>query len=234
MKKNFLLSVLIPVYNERASLEALLCRVEAVPVRKEILLVDDGSTDGTREWIRANVEGQSADIRVFTHPTNQGKGAAIRTALAQATGDILLIQDADLEYDPADYPALLQPILDGVADVVYGNRFAGTANAPSPLPGHRLGNAVLTWLSNRLTGLHLTDMEVCYKVFTAEAIQGMILQSSRFEFEAEITARLAKRRCRFAEVPITYHPRSYAEGKKIGWRDGLQTLRAILKYRFLD
>jgi glycosyltransferase involved in cell wall biosynthesis len=233
-RKDYLLSVLIPVYNEVNTLHEILERVRDVEIKKEILLVDDGSTDGTRELMRNEIEGKYPDVRIFYHERNQGKGAAIRTAIGLATGDILLIQDADLEYDPREYFNLLEPILDGRADVVYGSRFLGGGAHRVHFFWHRLGNGFLTFLSNMLTNLNLTDMEVCYKVFKAEVLKGINLKSNRFDFEPEITAKIAKRRCRIYEVPISYSGRDYEEGKKIGWKDGVQAIWTIIKYRITD
>jgi glycosyltransferase involved in cell wall biosynthesis len=228
------LSVLIPVYNEVNTLLELIRRVRAVDVPKEIVIVDDGSTDGTRELLQQQVDGKIADVVVHYHPYNRGKGAAVRTAIEVCTGDIALIQDADLEYDPKEYPALIQPILDGKADVVYGSRFLGTGPHRVHLYWHRLGNGFLTTLSNMMTNLNLTDMEVCYKAFRTSVLKSIRLRSNRFDFEPEITAKVAKMRCRIYEVPISYAGRDYEEGKKIGWRDGVVALWTILKYRFTD
>ena len=231
---DYLLSVLMPVYNEVNTLEQIIERVRAVDIRKEIVVVDDGSTDGTRDLLKERIEGRYPDVRIVMHDFNQGKGAAVRTAIQHSTGDIVLIQDADLEYDPREYFALLAPILDGRADVVFGSRFLGGGAHRVHLFWHRVANGFLTMLSNMMTNLNLTDMEVCYKVFRAEVIKGMPLRCNRFDFEPEITAKVAKRRCRVYEVPISYSGRDYEEGKKIGWRDGLWALWTILKYRFVD
>ncbi len=228
-------SVLIPVYNETATLLELLERVRAIDIPKEVVIVDDGSTDGTRELLQQQVEGKFPDVVVHYHLYNQGKGAAVRTAIEACTGDLALIQDADLEYDPKEYPALIQPILDGKADVVYGSRFlGGTGPHRVHLYWHRLGNGFLTTLSNMMTNLNLTDMEVCYKVFRTSILKSIRLRSNRFDFEPEITAKIAKMRCRIYEVPISYSGRDYEEGKKIGWQDGVVALWTILKYRFTD
>jgi glycosyltransferase involved in cell wall biosynthesis len=234
------LSVLVPVYNEERTLEEVVHRVCAVPLPKEIILVDDGSKDGSREILtrlkeqneRAN--DSSNQIKVFLQPENQGKGAAIRTAISHATGDIVIVQDADLEYDPKDYPSLLEPIQDGSADVVYGTRFAGGGAHRVLFFWHSLGNRALTLLSNMLTNLNLSDMEVGYKVFRAEALKGIELKSNRFGFEPEITMKLAKKRCRFYEVPISYHGRTYEEGKKITWKDGIAALYYMIRFRLAD
>lgn len=231
---DYLLSILMPVYNEVKTLHEILARVRAVDIRKEIILVDDGSTDGTRELLRDQIEGKLPEVRVFYHERNQGKGAAVRTAIEKCQGHVVLIQDADLEYDPREYPALLAPILDGRADVVFGSRFLGGGAHRVHLFWHRVANGFLTTLSNMMTNLNLTDMEVCYKVFRAEVIKSITLRSNRFEFEPEITAKVAKKRCRVYEVPISYSGRDYDEGKKIGWRDGVTALWTIFKYRFTD
>jgi glycosyltransferase involved in cell wall biosynthesis len=233
-RKDYLLSVLIPVYNERDTLLELLARVRDIEIKKEIVLVDDGSTDGTRDLLRTEIEGHFPDVRVFYHEVNQGKGAAIRTAIGHAVGDYMIIQDADLEYDPREYFALLEPILDGRADVVFGSRFLGGGAHRVHFFWHRMGNGLLTLLSNMLTNLNLTDMEVCYKVFRAEVLKNINLKSNRFDFEPEITAKVAKKHYRIYEVPISYSGRDYDEGKKIGWRDGVQAIWTIFKYRFRD
>ena len=229
------LSIVIPVYNEAATIARIVATVRAVDVgmEKEILLVDDCSRDGTREVLE-KMERESPDLRVRYHAENQGKGAALRTGFAAATGDIVLIQDADLEYDPKEYPRLLQPILDGHADVVYGSRFLGGGAHRVVFYWHYLGNKLLTTLSNMTTNLNLTDMEVCYKVFKREVIQAIPLRENRFGFEVEITAKIARRKLKIYEVPISYYGRDYSEGKKIGWRDGFSALRCIVKYMFAD
>ena len=229
------LSVVIPVYNEVRTVARLLERVAAVDVgfEKELIVVDDGSGDGTREVLQ-ELGTRHPQWRILLHPRNQGKGAALRTGFAAATGDIVLVQDADLEYDPAEYPLLLKPILDGHADVVYGSRFLGGGPHRVLFFWHYLGNKVLTTLSNIMTNLNLTDMEVCYKVFRADVVKRLRLRSNRFDFEPEITAKVARMRCRIYEVPISYAGRDYEEGKKIGWRDGVVALWTILKYRFVQ
>ena len=226
-----ILSVLIPVYNEKATVLELLRRVEAVelPVGKQIVLVDDGSTDGTRE-ILAGLGGRAT---VIQHEANRGKGAAVRTALDHATGDFVIVQDADLEYDPVDYPAMLGPLLDGRADAVYGSRFLGGPHRVL-LFWHYIGNMLFTLLTNVLYDVNLTDMGTCYKAFRADLIKAIPLRSERFGIEAEITAKICKRRLRLYEVPISYSGRTYAEGKKITWRDGLAYLGCLLRYRFAD
>lgn len=230
----FKLSVLVPVYNERQTILELLHRVLSVPIPKEVIVVDDGSTDGTREILKEQVEGQLPEVIVLYHDKNKGKGAAIRTAIAQATGDYVLIQDADLEYDPREYPALLEPLLDGRADVVFGSRFLGGGPHRVLYFWHRVGNGFLTLLSNMLTNLNLTDMEACYKVFKREVIQSLPLRCNRFDFEPEVTAKVAKRKYRIYEVPISYSGRDYAEGKKVSWKDGLMAIWTIIKYRLVD
>jgi len=237
------LSVLVPVYNEERTLEEVVRRVCAFPMAKEIILVDDGSKDRSREILtRLQDENKRAgeaqntlnQIRVFFQPYNQGKGAALKTALSHVTGDIVLIQDADLEYDPADYPTLLEPIQKGLADVVYGSRFAGGGAHRVLFFWHSLGNHALTLLSNMLSNLNLSDMEVGYKVFRAEVLKGIELKSKRFGFEPEITIKLSKKGCRFYEVPISYHGRTYEEGKKITWKDGVAALYYMVRFKFLD
>jgi len=226
--KEFTLSIVIPVFNERETVTELIETVCATPYRKQIILVDDGSTDGTRELL-ANFD--RPELKVVMHARNQGKGAAIRTGFGAATGDIVLIQDADLEYDPAEYPVLLKPILDGKADVVYGSRFAGHGAHRVIYFWHYIGNRILTFASNLFTNLNLTDMETCYKVFRREMILGIDIKENRFGFEPEITAKIAKiKGIRIYEVPISYYGRTYAEGKKIGWKDGFRALWCIVRY----
>ncbi len=223
-----LLTVVIPVYNERVTLLELLRRVEAVPVDKEIILIDDCSTDGTRDIIRTKIEGRPG-VRVLYQEPNQGKGAALARGFKEATGDIVIVQDADLEYDPRDYPKLIEPILSGEADAVYGSRFTGSPRRVLYF-WHTLGNKLLTLFSNMMTNLNLTDMETCYKVFRREIIQSVHVQCKRFGFEPEITAKLSKMKARIYEVPISYHGRSYQEGKKITWKDGFSALWQILRF----
>jgi glycosyltransferase involved in cell wall biosynthesis len=230
-------SIVIPCYNERSTVEELLQRVMAAPlpegVEREVLVVDDGSTDGTRELLHQLVGRPEFPFRYFEQPENQGKGAAIRRGLAEAQGEIVLIQDADLEYDPRDYPKLLEPILSGDADVVYGSRFLGGPHRVL-FYWHSVGNWVLTTLSNMLTNLNLSDMETCYKVFRKSLLDGVPLRSKRFGIEPELTAKFARRGARIYEVPISYKGRTYAEGKKIGWKDGVAAIWAILRYNLAD
>jgi len=231
------LSVVIPVYNERATVAELLRRVAEAPLPEgiglEIVVVDDGSTDGTRDVLRELGEGGEILFRCFEQPVNRGKGAAIRRGFAEATGDILLIQDADLEYDPTEYPILLGPILDDDADVVYGSRFLGGPHRVLFF-WHYVGNRFLTTLSNMFTDLNLSDMETCYKVFRREVLAGIELRSDRFGIEPELTARVARKKVRIYEVPISYRGRTYAEGKKIGWKDGVAAIWSILRYNLFS
>jgi glycosyltransferase involved in cell wall biosynthesis/phospholipid N-methyltransferase len=229
------LSVLMPVYNEQRTLRAIVHRVLAAPIDLdiELICVDDCSTDRSWEVLQELAETDSR-IRTFRHEINRGKGAAIRTAIAQVTGDIAVVQDSDLEYDPAEYPKLLRPILDGRADAVFGSRFAASPERRVLLYWHSLGNKLLTWLTNILNDLNLTDMETCYKAVVADVLKDLRLESDRFGIEPEITTRLAQWGARIYEVPITYSGRSYAEGKNIGWRDGLQALWLLFKFRFVD
>jgi glycosyltransferase involved in cell wall biosynthesis len=227
------LSVVIPVYNERQWVEELVRRVQAVPIPKEIILVDDCSTDGTRDILR-ELERQDG-VRVVLQAKNQGKGAALRTGFRHATGDAVIVQDADLEYDPAEYPRLLQPIIEGRADVVFGSRFIGDSHRVLYF-WHYLANLFLTTLSNAFTNLNLTDMETCYKVFRRDVLEGMVLRSNRFGFEPEFTAKIAKKRpaLRIFEIPISYSGRTYEEGKKIGLKDAFQALYCIVRYWAAD
>jgi glycosyltransferase involved in cell wall biosynthesis len=229
------LSVVIPVYNEEETVGALVEQVVAVDtgLDKEVLLVDDGSTDGTREALR-RIAAAHPDVQVVFHPRNRGKGAALRTGFAAATGDIVLIQDADLEYDPREYPRLLAPILAGQADVVYGSRFLGGSAHRVHLFWHYVGNKIITTLSNMMTNLNLSDVEVCHKVLRREVLERLRLREDRFGFEIEITAKVARGGWHVYEVPIGYHGRDYAEGKKITWVDGLHALWCIVKYRWVS
>lgn len=227
------ISVLIPVYNERHTVEILVKRVEAAPYEKEIILVDDASTDGTREILERLARDHRDQVRLFLHAQNRGKGAAIRTAIEHVTGDVAIIQDADLEYDPKDYPTLLEPILEGHADVVFGNRFHGGSHRVLYF-WHYVGNRFLTNLCNMMTNLNLSDMEVGYKVFRTDVLQRLRLKSDRFGIEPELTVKVAKLGCRIYEVPIAYHGRTYAEGKKISWRDGFAALYYIVRFRLFD
>ena len=226
------LTVIIPVYNEKATIETVLRRVESVslPLDKEIIIVDDCSTDGTRDVVQRLKQERGGSLTCLFHDRNRGKGAAIRSGFEAATGDILLIQDADLEYDPVEYPKLLAPILAGKADVVYGSRFVGSQPHRVLLFWHSIGNRMLTLLSNMLANLNLTDMETCYKVFRKEIVAGLSLRENRFGFEPEITAKISKLNCRIYEVGISYSGRTYAEGKKINWKDGVWAIWCILKY----
>ncbi len=233
----FKLSVVIPVYNEERWLPELVRRVQAVEIPKEIILVNDCSTDGTPD-ILAQLEKQYDNVRVFHQPKNMGKGAALREGFKHCTGDIVIVQDADLEYDPAEYPKLIQPIIEGQADVVFGSRFIGESHRVLYF-WHSVANKVLTLLSNMFTNLNLTDMETCYKVFRREVIQGITLKSNRFGFEPEVTAKIARKKqdgspWRIYEVPISYSGRTYEEGKKIGLKDGFQALYCIVRYWLAD
>jgi len=223
------LSVVIPVYNEAATIREILRKVCSVPFEKEVIVVDDGSTDGTRDILR---DEAPAGIVLLSQDRNRGKGAALRAGFQRVTGDIVLVQDADLEYDPADYPRLLKPILDGKADVVYGSRF-GSETHRVLFFWHYVGNHVLTTLSNVFTNLNLTDVESCDKVVRTEVLKSLRLRSNGFDIEPELTAKLTKRNARIYEVPISYSGRTYEEGKKIGWRDGVHALRCVWAYGVL-
>jgi glycosyltransferase involved in cell wall biosynthesis len=223
------ISIVIPVYNELPTLRAALERVISAPYELEVLCVDDGSTDGSGELLVV-LQQQHPEIRVLAQPRNQGKGAALRRGIKEATGDFLLVQDADLEYDPADYPSLLAPLIQGKADVVYGSRFLGSRPHRVLYFWHSLGNRLLTFISNCLTNINLSDMETCYKAFRREIIQSIPLEENRFGFEPEITVKIAKRRLRIYEVGISYSGRTYQEGKKIGWKDGVRALWCLVKY----
>jgi glycosyltransferase involved in cell wall biosynthesis len=239
---DFVLSVVIPVYNEAKTINEILRRVRAVPIRKQIIVVDDDSKDGTRQTLRELAEHEP-DLTVVFHEMNQGKGAALRTGFKHATGQVVIVQDADLEYEPEQYPQLLQPIVEGLADVVFGSRFIGETHRVLYF-WHSVANKGLTLLSNMFTNLNLTDMEVCYKLFRREVIQGITLKSDRFGFEPEVTAKVARfklrgengdlRPCRIYEIPVSYHGRTYREGKKIGIKDGFQALYCIIRYALAD
>lgn len=224
------LSVIVPVYNEKNTLREIISRIKESPVDKEIIIVDDYSTDGTRELLKDELSGMVD--KVLFHDRNRGKGAALRTGIKEATGDCVIIQDADMEYDPGEYELLLDPIIRGKADVVYGSRFAGTGPHRVLYFWHSLGNRFLTLLSNMFTDLNLTDMETCYKVFRREIIQSIDIQENRFGFEPEVTAKIARKGLRIYEVGISYYGRTYEEGKKIGWKDGVRAIYVILKYGF--
>lgn len=237
------LSVVIPVYKELRTIHEIVRQVRAVPIRKQIILVDDCSTDGTRELLQEWSKSQP-DLTIAFHTKNQGKGAALRTGFALATGQIVIVQDADLEYDPAQYPELIQPIVEGKADVVYGSRFIGGTHRVHFF-FHMMANKFLTLLSNMCTNLNLTDMEVCYKVFRREVLERIRLKSNRFGFEPEVTAKVARlrlpaldgrpaRKCRIYEMPVSYNGRDYKEGKHITWKDGVQALYCIIRYAIAD
>jgi glycosyltransferase involved in cell wall biosynthesis len=226
----FKISVVIPVYNEKQWVRELVRRVQEVPMPKEIILVDDCSTDGTRDILK---ELEREGCKVVLQPINQGKGAALRTGFQHATGDVIIVQDADLEYDPAEYPKLVQQILEGKADVVFGSRFIGEAHRVLYF-WHSLANLILTTTSNMFTNLNLTDMETCYKVFRREVLDGMVLKSNRFGFEPEFTAKIAKKKLRIYEIPISYSGRTYEEGKKIGLKDAIQAMFCIFRYWAAD
>lgn len=225
------LSVIIPVYNEVQNIREIIKRVQATKLAWEIVIVDDGSTDGTREFLK-ELDGQN-QIRVVLHEQNQGKGAAVRTGFANAKGDIFLIQDADLEYDPRDYPAILKPIKEGIADVVYGSRFLGGPRR-STMFLHMIANKLLTLATNILYNNILTDMETGYKAFRREVLDGITIHSNSFNFEPEFTAKILKKKVRIFEVPITFNPRDYSDGKKIKLHDAFEAIWALLKYRFID
>jgi glycosyltransferase involved in cell wall biosynthesis len=227
------LAVVMPCFNERATIEVIVERVLASPFTAELVIVDDGSTDGTRDIVRKLAQTEDR-IRFFEQNPNQGKGAALRTGFNAATGDAVIVQDADLEYDPQEYPRLLQPLIDGRADVVFGSRFMGADAHRVVYFWHMVGNKFLTLLSNMATNLNLTDMETCYKLFRRDVLKKITIEENRFGFEPEITAKVAKLRVVIYEVGISYYGRTYEEGKKIGWRDGFRALWAIFKYNFLQ
>lgn len=242
-----LVSIVMPVYNERKTIETIVERVKRVEIPKELIIVDDGSTDGTREWLYDQFGQASVDeaeerksscqspavlpqIRVLTHQNNQGKGAALKTGFRYAGGEIVIVQDADLEYSPEDYPQLLEPLISDQADVVYGSRFLGASEGKWPRVSH-LGNKIFTALTNAATGLSLTDVWTGYKVFKKEVLESISLEESRFEMELELTVKVAQLNWRVMEVPISYVPRTKAEGKKIRWRDGIQSIKTLCRYR---
>ena len=223
------LSVVMPVYNERATVREVIGRVLAVPIDIELLCIDDGSSDGSRE-ILAELQQKHPQIRALLQPRNMGKGAALRRGIQEATGDFVIIQDADLEYDPSEYPQLLEPLIQGRADVVFGSRFMGGGPHRVLYFWHSVGNWILTLLSNCFTNINLSDMETCYKVFRRDVIQSIPLEENRFGFEPEITVKVARRKLRIYEVGISYSGRTYEEGKKIGWKDGIRALYCLVKY----
>ncbi len=223
------LSVVMPVYNEQGTLQEVIARVLAVPLNIELICVDDGSTDGSRETL-SQIQSSHPQVRVLLQPRNMGKGAALRRGIQESTGDYVIIQDADLEYDPAEYQVLLGPLLQGKADVVYGSRFLGAGPHRVLYFWHSVGNWILTLISNALTNMNLSDMETCYKVFRREILQSISIEEDRFGFEPEITVKIAKRRLRVYEVGISYWGRTYEEGKKIGWKDGFRALWCLGKY----
>ena len=228
-------SILMPVYNEAGTIKEIIARVHAITIpgaSKELIIVDDGSTDGTRELLQEMPVTETQ--KIYFHAHNMGKGAALRTGLTYATGDIILIQDADLEYDPGEYPELLKPILEGRADVVYGSRMTGAKVRRDFHFLHFVGNKFLTLLTNILYNTILTDMETCYKVFRADVIKNVQIKSNRFNFEPEITAKILKRKYKLYEMPISYYGRDFSEGKKITWRDGFSAVWTLIKYRFVD
>jgi glycosyltransferase involved in cell wall biosynthesis len=224
-------SVIIPVYNEEETIEEILRRVEMEEIATEILVIDDGSTDGTREKLASLNE--VGNLRIILHDRNQGKGAAVRTGFQNATGDVFLIQDADLEYDPRDYPKLIQPIEEGIADVVYGSRFLGGPRRTTMF-WHMVANKLLTFMTNLLYNTILSDMETGYKVFKRDIVDGMKIRANSFDFEPEFTAKILKKKVRVYEVPISFNPRDYNEGKKIGFIDAFQAVWTLIKYRFVD
>ena len=230
-----MLSILMPVYNEAKTIQEIIARVQSTPIhgmRRELIIVDDGSRDGTRDYLQQLPT--SPELKVYFHAQNMGKGAALRTAITYATGDILIIQDADLEYDPAEYSELLKPVLEGRADVVYGSRLSGAKVARAFNYWHYLGNKFLTFLTNLLYNSTISDMETCYKVFRADVIKNIQIRANRFDFEPEITAKILKRKHKLYEMPISYYGRDFSEGKKITWRDGFNAVWTLVKYRFVN
>jgi glycosyltransferase involved in cell wall biosynthesis len=227
------LSVVMPVYNEQATLQEVIARVLAVPLDIELICVDDGSKDGSRE-ILDTLQASHPQIRVLLQPKNMGKGAALRRGIQESTGNFVIIQDADLEYDPSEYELLLRPLIEGKADVVYGSRFIGSGPHRVLYFWHSVGNWILTLISNALTNMNMSDMETCYKVFRREVIQSIPIEENRFGFEPEITVKIAKRRLRVYEVGISYSGRTYEEGKKIGWKDGFRALWCLLKFSLTE
>jgi glycosyltransferase involved in cell wall biosynthesis len=231
--RNFKLSVVMPIYNERATLQTTIERILALPLEMELLCVDDGSNDGSVE-ILEGLRKEHTQVQLFLQPRNMGKGAALRRGIAEATGEFVVIQDADLEYDPADYTLLLEPLLGDKADVVYGSRFLGSAPHRVLYFWHSVGNWLLTLVSNCLTNINLSDMETCYKMFRREVIQSIPIEENRFGFEPEITVKIARRKLRIYEVGISYWGRTYEEGKKIGWKDGVRAMYCLIKYSLKD
>lgn len=230
-----LLSIIVPCFNEINTIDIIIDAInDSTYPLKEIIIVDDFSNDGTAERLRSNIEGTDRVSKVIYHTSNMGKGAALRTGIKASTGDIVLIQDADLEYDPKDYVILLEPILSGKADVVFGSRFSGSGAKRVLYFWHRVGNGFLTLMSNMFTNLNLTDMETCYKVFTKRIIKSIEIKENRFGFEPEITAKISKLNCKIFEVGISYNGRKYEEGKKIGWRDGFRALYCIVRYNIFS
>jgi len=227
------LSVVMPVYNEQATLQEVIARVLAVPLDIELICVDDGSTDGSRAILQ-QLQTRHPDLKVLLQPKNMGKGAALRRGIQESTGDFVIIQDADLEYDPSEYTLLLRPLIEGKADVVYGSRFLGSGPHRVLYFWHSVGNWILTLISNALTNMNMSDMETCYKIFRREIIQSIPIEEERFGFEPEITVKIAKRRLRVYEVGISYWGRTYEEGKKIGWKDGFRALFCLLKYTLTE
>ncbi len=228
------ISIIIPCYNEVSTIEIIIDKIKKIEIDKEIIIVDDFSEDGSKEKIKSDIKNKYSDIIDIYHDRNMGKGAAIRTGISNATGEIIIIQDADLEYDPNDYHKLIRPIKNGYADVVYGSRFIGGSEKRVLYFWHTIGNKFLTILSNMFSNLNLTDMEVCYKAFKSEVIKNIDLKENRFGFEPEVTAKIAKKNIRIYEIGIKYFGRKYSEGKKITWKDGFSAIRCILKYNFFN